>query len=238
MRPAPTHESKATTITVASLVAAPALLLASALVMPALSSDEHEQLQTIAAHSTRYLWFTLLLLGGTMLFVPAFHGLTRLTSRSRALRVGSGLVVFGAMASVGDTTTQFLIRQLATRGHATPEMAAIVTAFDSSTGASQLFALGGLALTVGGITVAVALQRAGVISWPVEAAFAAAVVANLVGFIAQSTPLIASSSALLLITMSAVAAAVSHHPEATADTDAPPPRSATTGTNTARPGIA
>lgn len=219
MKPAPNLDSSPTPTTIASLVAAPALLLASALVMPALASDEQKQLRTVATHSTRYLWFTLLLVAGTMLFVPAFHGLSRLTRRSRALRVGSALVVFGAMASVGDATTQFLIRQLATRGHATPDMAAVITAFDSSTGAAQLFALGGLALTGGGITVGIALQRAGLISWLVAAAFAAALVANLAGFIAQSTPIIAGSSGLLLITMAAIAAAVSRRTQRAAGTN-------------------
>jgi hypothetical protein len=207
--------------TVASLIAAPTLLLTSALVMPALTSDEQDQLQTIAANSTRYLWFTLFLLAGTMLFVPAFHGLTRLTAPSRALRVGGGLVTFGAMASVGDTTTQLLIRQLATRGHATPQMADVVTAFDSSVGAAQLFAVGGLALVAGGITTAIALRRAGLISWPVAAVFAAGLIANLVGFMAQSGAIITGSSALLLIGMTLIGVTLQRRHPSTAQASAP-----------------
>jgi hypothetical protein len=217
--------------TVGSLVAAPTLLLASALVMPALTSDEQDQLQTIAGNSTRYLWFTLLLLAGTMLFVPAFHGLTRHAAPSRALRVGSGLVVFGAMASVGDTTTQLLIRQLATRGRATPQMADVVSAFDSSVGAAQLFAIGGLALLAGGVTVAISLQRAGVISWQVAAVFAVGLIANLVGFMAQSGGIITGSSALLLIGMTLIGVALQKQgrTKAQANSPAAPALSTTAG---------
>jgi hypothetical protein len=202
------HRSTVAT-TAGSLVSAPLLILASALVMPKLSSNEQVQLQTIAAHSARYLWFTLLLLAGTMLLVPAFHGLVQLVPGSPGLRLGAGLVVFGAMASVGDTTTQFLIREMATRGGATARMAAVVDGFDSAPGPAQLFALGGIALVVGVVAAAVALRRSGVIRTAVAAALAVAIVVNLVGFIAQSTPVIVASAALLLVAMGAIAPAVS-----------------------------
>lgn len=202
------------TATAASLVAAPALLLGSALLMPALKSDEQEQLRIIAGHSTSYLWFTLLLLAGTMLFVPAFHGLARVVHPSRAMRVGSALVVFGSMASVGDTTTQFLIRQMATHGHASPQMAAVVTSFDSSTGAAQLFAVGGLGLVVGTVMVAVTLRRARLVSWPTAAALGLGMAANLVGFIAMSKPLIVGSSAILLAALTGVTLALQNSRDA------------------------
>jgi hypothetical protein len=200
----------ATTVRVAtaSLVAAPVLVLASALAMPKLASDEQEQLRIIAAHDQRYLWYTVLLLVGTMLFVPAFHGLAVLVPDSRGTRIGAALAVFGAMASVGDTTTQFLIRELATKGGGGRAMADSVTAFDSSPGAAQLFALGGLALVAGGITVAVALRRAGLVPTPAGVCVSIAFVANLLGFIVGSIPLIAGSAVLLSLGLGVVALGV------------------------------
>jgi hypothetical protein len=147
------------------------------------------------------------------------------------MRVGSGLVVFGAMASVGDTTTQLLIRQLATRGRATPQMADVVSAFDSSVGAAQLFAIGGLALLAGGVTVAISLQRAGAISWQVAAVFAVGLIANLVGFMAQSGAIITGSSALLLIGMTLIGVALQKQgrTKAQANSPAAPTLSTTAG---------
>ena len=197
----------ATTVRVAtaSLVAAPTLVLASALVMPSLVSDEQEQLRVVAAHDVQYLWFTLLLLVGTMLFVPAFHGLAALVPDSRGTRVGAALVVFGAMASVGDTTCQFLVRQMALEGGGSKAMADSVTAFDASLGAAELFALGGVALVAGGVTVAVALRRAGLVGTATSVCVSIALVANLLGFIVGSVPLIAGSAALLALGLSGVA---------------------------------
>ena len=54
-----------------TLVLAPLFALASALVAPPLKSDAREQIAVIAAHPERWYWFTLLLLIGSILLVPA-----------------------------------------------------------------------------------------------------------------------------------------------------------------------
>jgi hypothetical protein len=190
---------------VGALLAAPALLLVSALVQPALKSDERAQLEVILAHRDRYFWFTLLLLLGTMLLVPAFHALRHATAApSRATRVGSALAVFGALVATGDAMTQFVFLQMAAPGRDLGDMATAVQDFDEATGPAQLFLVGGLALIVGAIVLAVGLRRDGLAGRWVSILFAIGVVANMVGFIVQSVPLLVASSAVLLVAMGAL----------------------------------
>src|SRR4051794_711235 len=85
-----------------SMVAAPLFLVASALVSPELKSDESAQLDVIAAHATRWYWFTLLLLIGSILLVPALLGIAALV-RERSPRLGNlggGLAVIGSMIAI------------------------------------------------------------------------------------------------------------------------------------------
>lgn len=185
-----------------ALIAAPALILASALVQPALKSDEHAQLQVILAHHDRYFWFTVLLLAGTMLLVPAFHSLLRMApAASRPMRVGSALAVFGALVGVGDATTQFLIWQMATPGRNLGQLADVMQKFDNADGPAQLFALGGIALVGGTITLAVALYRAGVMPAWAGLLLGAGMIVNLIGFISLSVPVLVASSLMLLLSM-------------------------------------
>lgn len=196
-----------------ALLGAPALLLASALVQPALKSDERAQLEVILAHRDRYFWFTLLLLVGTMLLVPAFHALRHATVEpSRFTRVGSALAVLGALVATGDAMTQFVFLQMAAPGRNLGDMAAAVQAFDEATGPAQLFLLGGLALIAGAIVLAVGLRRDGLASRWVSVLFAGGVVTNMVGFIVQSVPLLVVSSAVLLVAMGTLALGLLRRP--------------------------
>ena len=57
------------------LILAPLFALGSSVVSPAFKSDEGAQLDVIAQHPTRSYWFTILLLVGSILFVPALLGI-------------------------------------------------------------------------------------------------------------------------------------------------------------------
>jgi hypothetical protein len=193
-------------VSIAALFAAPALLLLSALVQPALKSDERAQLAVILAHRDRYFWFTLLVLLGTMLLVPAFHALRHATpSPSAPTRVGSALAVLGALIGTGDAMTQFVFLQMAQPGRDLGEMARVVDDFDSATGPAQLFAVSGLALIAGAVTLAVGITRDGVAPGWLGAVFAVGVAANMAGFVVQSVPLLVVSSAVLLASMGTIA---------------------------------
>jgi hypothetical protein len=185
---------------VVSLFAAPALLLASALVQPALKSDERAQVREILAHHDRYFVFTLLILVGTMLLVPAFHVLGHASSApSRATRVGSALAVFGALVGTGDAMTQFVFLQMAVPGRDLDQMAAVIQDFDSANGPAQTFALGGLALIIGGVVLAVGLRRDGLAPAWASVLVAVGITANMAGFVVQSVSLLVASSALLVV---------------------------------------
>lgn len=185
-----------------TLFAAPVLLLASALVQPRLESDERAQVQEILTHHDRYFLFTVLILVGTMLLVPAFHTLGRACSRpSTATRLGSALAVFGALVGTGDAMTQFVFLQMAAPGRDLDQMASVIQDFDSANGPAQIFALGGLALIVGGTALAVGLHRDGLTPRWVSTLVALGIAANMVGFIVQSAPVLVASSALLVVGM-------------------------------------
>src|SRR5438094_904758 len=117
-----------------TLVLAPLFAVASSLVAPPLKSDAREQLAAIAAHPDRWYWFTLLLLIGSILFVPALLWIAGLV-RSRAPRlgeVGGALAVLGAIVAVGDVMTQFVSWQMVS-GHADlAQMAAALDRFENA----------------------------------------------------------------------------------------------------------
>jgi hypothetical protein len=184
----------------ASLLAAPALLLAAALVQPALKSNERAQLREILAHHDRYFLFTVLVLFGTMLLVPAFHTLVRAsTTPSTATQVGSALAVLGALVGTGDAMTQFVFLQMAAPGRDLAQMASVVQDFNSADGPAQIFAVGGLALIVGGVVLAVGVHRDGIAPGWVSTLVAVGVTANMVGYLVQSVPVLVISAALMLV---------------------------------------
>src|SRR4051794_41783767 len=91
-----------------SMIAAPVFLVASALVSPVLKSDEGSQLDVIAANPTRWYWFTLLLLIGSILLIPALLGIAALVHRRspRLAEVGGGPAGGGSRLFFGGGTLQ------------------------------------------------------------------------------------------------------------------------------------
>src|SRR4051812_22349047 len=111
-----------------ALILAPLFALASAAVAPALKSDEGAQLDVIARHPDRWYWFTLLLLVGSILLVPALLGIAAMVyERSPRLGVvGGALSVLGAMIAIGDVMSQFTTWQMVFGGADRAQMAALI----------------------------------------------------------------------------------------------------------------
>src|SRR3954464_12907235 len=109
-----------------ALILAPLFALASAAVAPALKTDEGAQLDVIAQHPDRWYWFTLLLLIGSILLVPALLGIAAVVrQRSRRLGdLGGGLAVLGAVVAIGDVMSQFVSWQMVAKGADHAQMAA------------------------------------------------------------------------------------------------------------------
>src|SRR4051794_41798827 len=97
-----------------SMIAAPVFLVASALVSPVLKSDEGSQLDVIAANPTRWYWFTLLLLIGSMLLIPALLGIAALVHRRspRPAHAGGAPAVFGAFFFIGGVVSQVFLSEM------------------------------------------------------------------------------------------------------------------------------
>jgi hypothetical protein len=196
-----------TTTVALSLILAPLFSLGSSVVSPALKSDEGAQLDVIAQHPTRWYWFTLLLLIGSILLVPALLGIGAL-ARERAPRLGSiggGLAVLGALIAIGDVMSQFMSWQMVATGADHAQMAALLKRADETTGVSAVFTVGGLAILIGTVLLTIGLIRGHVAPPWAAIGLSASVVINIAGFSAASTPLVAASWALLLASMGRIA---------------------------------
>jgi len=191
-----------------TLVLAPLLALASSLVAPPIKSDAREQLAVVAAHPNQWYWFTLLLLAGSILFVPALLWIADLV-RSRSPRlgeIGGALAVLGAIIAVGDVMTQFVSWQMVKGGADLSQMAAALDRFDNAAGSSIVFTVGGLSILIGCVLLTVGLIRQHLAATWAAVGLSAAVLLNIVGFGASSNAVVAASWVLLLVSMGALAA--------------------------------
>jgi hypothetical protein len=191
-----------------TLVLAPLLALASSVVAPAFKSDEREQLAVVAAHPNQWYWFTLLLLAGSILFVPALLWIADLV-RSRAPRlgeIGGALAVLGAIIAVGDVMTQFVSWQMVKGGADLTQRAAALDRFANAGGSSIVFTVGGLSILIGCVLLTVGLIRHHLAPAWAAVGLSAAVLVNIVGFSAASNAVVAASWVLLLVSMGALAA--------------------------------
>ena len=156
----------------------------------------------------RWYWFTLLLLIGSILFVPALLWIAGLV-RSRAPRlgeVGGALAVLGAIVAVGDVMTQFVSWQMVS-GHADlAQMAAALDRFENAGGAGIVFTVGGLSILIGSVLLTIGLIRERLAPAWAAAGLSIAVLANIVAFTAASNAGVLASWILLLASMGALAA--------------------------------
>lgn len=191
-----------------TLVLAPLFAVASAVIAPPLKSDARDQLAVIAAHPDRWYWFTLLLLIGSVLLVPALlwvAGLLR-PRASRLADIGGALAVLGAIVAVGDVMTQFVSWQMAGDHAHLSQMAAALDRFDNASGAAVVFAVGGLSILVGSVLLTIALLRTRLAPAWAAVGLSAAILANFVAFSAASNAGVLASWVLLLVSMGALAA--------------------------------
>lgn len=186
-----------------SLVLAPLFSLASALVSPALKSDEGAQLDVIAQHPDRWYVFTLLLLIGSILLVPALLGIASLVAEKapRLGYVGGALAVLGSLIAIGDVMSQFMSWQMVAKGADHAQMAALLKRFDDATGVGTVFSVGGVAVVIGTLMLTIGLIRARIAPAWAAIGLSLAVIVNLVGFTDASNGLVAVSWALLLTAM-------------------------------------
>lgn len=189
-----------------SMFAAPLLLLASSLVSPALKSSSGAQLDVIAQNPARWYWFTVLLLSGSILLVPALLGIAALvrTSAPRLGNLGGALAVLGAPIAVGDVMTQLMSWQMTTAGADRAQMAALLDRFQDAAGANVVFGIGGLAVVVGTLLLTVGLLRGRLAPAWATIGLSLGIVANVVGFSSSNNDAVVVSWAILLIAMGSI----------------------------------
>lgn len=189
-----------------AMIATPLVWLAAEAISPALRPDWTSQLAVIAEHPIRWYWYSLLLVIGSMVGVPASIGLLRL-GRARMRRVGTVggvLVTLGFLGSVIDCALQLLPWQVIESGADRRQMAVLLEQFDEAAGVNGLFMVTGIGLLVGTLLLTTALTRhPGVSSWA-ALAFGAGVYANVLAFGANSIPALAVSYLLLLAGMGGI----------------------------------
>jgi hypothetical protein len=183
-----------------SMIGAGLLMLGASLAAPAIKSTEAAQIAVIAGHPTRYYLFTILILGSSMLLVPALIGLMRMSAAGspRLSNIGGALSLFGALIAVGDSTSQLVIWQMGAGGADRAQMAALLHRFDNVAGASIVFSIGGLAVVLGIVLLSIALYRAQAVPAWACVGLVAGTVLNVVGFSAASLSVLIFSSVVLL----------------------------------------
>lgn len=192
-----------------ALIATPLLWLAAEAVSPKLAADPSEQLAIIARNPDRWYAYSLLLIVGTMAFIPALLALVRLAAGSPRLAALGGTVLgLGTLVAIGDAMSQLMTWQMVGQGADRQQMAALIDRFDNSGGSTGVFAVGGLGFLLGTILLSIALVRSRRTPTWATLLFAVGIAVQLVGFTASSATIVMVSSVILVAGMSRQAMSV------------------------------
>src|SRR5581483_260643 len=180
-----------------AMVLAPLLGIASAIASPALQGSDSAKLAEIASHPDRWYLYALFITASSWLFVPAVLALIDILSeRSPRLGlVGGGLALLGVLIAIGDGTCELMYWQMGARARR----------FETATGSSQLFTIGGLALIIGLVLLAVALWRTDAVPALAALGLPAGAALNIAGFSSNNNALVIASNAVLLAALGWIA---------------------------------
>lgn len=186
-----------------SMITAPLFLVASAIVSPELTSDEGAQLAVIAAHPDRWYWFTLLLLIGSVLLIPALAGIaTLIFERSpRLATIAGSLAILGSLIAIGDVMSQFVTWQMVGDGADRTQMAALLQRYENAAGTGVVFGVGGLSVLAGVLLLTFGLIRTRVAPTWAAVGLSVATLLNIVTFSSASAVGVTASWVVLLAAM-------------------------------------
>jgi hypothetical protein len=186
------------------LVLSPAAGFAAWLVHPGLEREEIDQLTAIGGATVRTDVANLLGLASIVLGVFAVMGLAHLLheSKSPAGYVGAGIATLGLVTVAGSIGTQAAAVELARTGFLT-ENVAILEALTTGPVAIATM-VGGIALALGLLVLAIELFRAHVIPEPSAVLLGIFGITQAVGFIVFSAPVVIAAFAAGLIGLAPV----------------------------------
>jgi hypothetical protein len=201
----------------ASLVLVPVLNLVSALCADAAVAPDHRsELAGIAAHPTRFYVYAITQLVGAYLFIPALLGVKDLLRerRPRWADLAGGVVLLSMLIATGDAATELMYWRMGSAGGNLDAMAAVADSYDNAAGSSLPYAIGGLALMVASIALAIGLWRSKATAWWTALAIPVSIVANIFGYASGSKPLLVVSAVVLLVGFGRIAAIILSRPAA------------------------
>ena len=192
--------------TAAALVASPLIWLASAVVNPGQRSDTADQFDVITAHPGRWTAAAILLVVGTVLLVPGLAAVARVAGPRSPILTFIAVVAlgFGAINSVGDCFAQLVGGVLAKNGDRTA-MLALADKLDSDPSSGILYAVGGIAFTLGGVLLGIAVARSRRVPVWAGIVVAASTFINIVGWSSANNLLIAASCVPMAVGFAVVA---------------------------------
>ncbi|HKC29789.1 MAG TPA: hypothetical protein VKB75_17370 [Jatrophihabitans sp.] len=198
------------TITGWSLVLAPLTGLVAAAALPALRDTRSAEIAAIARHQDRFYVYALGILLSSYLLVPAFFGIINLL-RERSARwayLAGGLAQVGMLVAIGDAATELMFWQMGSPTADHTQMTELANRYESAAGSALVYDIGGLAVLIGTLLVAVGLWRTRVVPRWAAAGVAVSVVANLAGFATANQPILVASYLVMLAALGRVAAVV------------------------------
>ena len=190
----------------AALIVAPMLHLVGGALSPQLKGDAGDQLAVIAAHPTRWYWYSVLLVVGSIVAIPACVGLLQLgAARMRRVgAIGGALVTLGFVGSVMDCAYQLWEWQMVSSGADRAQMTALLNRVDNAAGIQVLFQVCGIGLLIGTVLLTIALVRSSAVPSWAAIAFAAAVFVNIFAFSANNATGVLVSFVLLALGMGSI----------------------------------
>ena len=189
-----------------SMVVAPLLFLASAILSPRLTSDEARQLAVVGGHADRWYASNALGLLSLLVLVPAILGLMHmLRERQAGLgHLGGALALVGAMLSALGTGVALVIWQMAAASADPRAMTALYERLTGTAGVSVPLVAGGFVLAAGLLVLCAGLVRAQAVHGSAALVLAAGAVLFAVGGATFSTSVLVVAAAASLIGLGSI----------------------------------
>lgn len=197
-----------------ALIAAPVVWVVTELISPAMKASPKQQLEIIAGDPGRWALTMALVVIGTVLWVPATLGISRVARASspKLATIGACLSVYGATVAVGDAMNQLNASRMVGSGVDRVQMVALLDRLDSSPVIGFFYMTSGLSFLVGSILLGIALFRTADVPRWVGPLLAVSLAANLFSWSAGNVLAIGMTAAVAVVAVVPVALSLTREP--------------------------